>query len=363
MVNKIKKRFMFEITDLKMAGAQYMLCDLLSEFVMFENDIIVVVLGENPKNELSMKMEKLGVKIQYMSKKSNNFFVRKIQTYIFLSKCIKSYKPDIIHANLDYVYIWIYALIHRHFFYETIHTQPYRIYNNRLCFFYKLLYRNRLIRPILLTDSGRDEFCQLFKTRETDVEVIANPVKVDRFSNEPILKNKEDSVKFVSVARFHKIKNHRLLINAFRKTCSKIKNCELYLAGDGELYDDIKKYTLDLGIMDKVIFLGEVEDIPGLLAKSDVMVISSDSESFSLVLVEAMAAGLPVIATSVGGMRDIVRENGVLVKPNDVEGMANAMIGLAENPMLRYEYGMKSKKLVKEYSLENIVEKYKRVLC
>ena len=104
--------------------------------------------------------------------------------------------------------------------------------------------------------------------------------------------------------------------------------------------------------------MGQRNDIPDILRESDVCVISSKSEAFSLSLVEAMAAGLPVIATAVGGMKDIVEGNGYLVKNDDENAFADAMIDLATDESKRRLMGEQSVKLAKRYDTPLVAKQY-----
>ena len=97
----------------------------------------------------------------------------------------------------------------------------------------------------------------------------------------------------------------------------------------------------DLGLAGRVHFLGQRDDIPDLLAALDIFVLPSHSEGVSLALLEAMAAGLPVIATAVGGLPEVVTDgvNGLLIPPQDPEALAQALARLLDDPALAKKLG------------------------
>lgn len=343
------------ITDMKMAGAQKILTDLIPYFQKEYENCILIVLNPPSHSILEQKLNDNNVEVIFNTYKNNHFISRKIQTWIFLKNTINKLNPDIIYVNLDYVYSWLYALLYCKKIIVTFHTQPYRISKFRIKWMVSQLCNRKLLVPILLTKSGCNEFSELFCINKSLINVIPNPIDLKTYT---VQRTTSETIRITSIARFHAIKNHELLLRAFSKVRRKISNVELYLAGDGETLKRCKELTKELGIQECVYFLGVVNDIPNLLANTDIFSVSSKSESFSLVLVEAMAAGLPVVATNVGGMRDIVDENGFLVDLLDVDGYANALIKLAKNEIMRIEMGNKSKELAKNYSCDMIACKY-----
>jgi len=131
-----------------------------------------------------------------------------------------------------------------------------------------------------------------------------------------------------TVGRLTKVKNQKNLLLAFERTLKAAPESVLLIAGRGESENELKGLASQLGIADKVHFLGFRTDIPQVLASLDIFVLPSLREGFGLALVEAMCTGLPVIASKVGGIPEIFGEAdvGTLVEPEDIEGLAGAMI-------------------------------------
>jgi glycosyltransferase involved in cell wall biosynthesis len=150
---------------------------------------------------------------------------------------------------------------------------------------------------------------------------------------------KSDHVPVITmVARFTEAKEHELLLRAF---ASIAPGPRLRLIGGGPLLDTCKNLAKELGVQDRVDFLGNRQDIPSLLAASDVFVLATKFEMFSLSILEAMRAGLPVIASDVGGNREAIvdGETGYLVPGGSAAALADALRQVIDNPELRQRLG------------------------
>lgn len=133
-----------------------------------------------------------------------------------------------------------------------------------------------------------------------------------------------------TVGRLQPVKDHALLLRAFAKVRMQVPEAVLAIVGDGPLRSALEAQAEQAGLSDAVRFLGDRHDVPRLLTGMDVFALSSASEGYSIALLEACAAGLPIVATDVGGNREIVRDgiNGRLVPAADVAALATALIAL-----------------------------------
>jgi len=123
------------------------------------------------------------------------------------------------------------------------------------------------------------------------------------------------------------------------------------------------KAVNELMLQDKVSFLGFRRDVAELMASSDIFILPSRHEGLTRAIMEAMAVGLPIIATDVRGNRDLVKsgENGYLVPLDDVEQTATAIERIIDSGDLRRSMGEKSKELVKQYDLKNIIPQMEEI--
>lgn len=166
------------------------------------------------------------------------------------------------------------------------------------------------------------------------------------------------------VARFHPVKDHATLLRAFARLAPTHPEVELLLVGDGPLRADLEQQVRQLQLDSRVRFLGVRRDVPDLLRAVDLFCMTSVSEAASLTVLEAMAAGLPVVVTRVGGNPELVRHeiDGLLVSSRDPEAIADALARLLHEPMLRAALGEAGRQRVRErFLLEHTVEAYGRL--
>jgi glycosyltransferase involved in cell wall biosynthesis len=155
-------------------------------------------------------------------------------------------------------------------------------------------------------------------------------------------------------------KNHAGFLRIAATIHRELPDAEFLLVGDGPLRSEIERQAQDLGLANHVFLLGDRRDIPGVLASMDVAVLTSHSESLSNVILEAMAAGLPVVAYRVGGNAELVNEErGVLIPAGDEEGFAAALLRLLSSSRMRSQLGQNGRKFAQEnFSLERILDRY-----
>jgi glycosyltransferase involved in cell wall biosynthesis len=170
----------------------------------------------------------------------------------------------------------------------------------------------------------------------------------------------EDAFVIGSVGRLEEVKNFSLLLKVISRLKGDFPGVRLILAGDGSLLDDLRKYSVRLGIDSTVHFLGARNDIPAVLAAMNVFTLTSIRESFPNVLMEAMAAGLPVVSTNVGGCEELVNNgvSGFLVESPWEEGLESVFRSLLKDSVLRSQLGTSARMVIREkFSTEKMVQK------
>ncbi len=167
-----------------------------------------------------------------------------------------------------------------------------------------------------------------------------------------------ETPRIIMVARFEPQKDQPTLLRALEKLRG--APWEAWFVGDGPRLEQCVDLARDLGIDDRVQFLGYRSDVPDLLAQSDIFVLSTHYEGFPIATVEAMRAGLPIVASDVGGVSEQVRsgENGSLVPPEDVSKLKRALEDLLQNEDKRQEMGKAGREMFcEQFRVEKMVDR------
>jgi glycosyltransferase involved in cell wall biosynthesis len=169
-----------------------------------------------------------------------------------------------------------------------------------------------------------------------------------------------DTMVFIAVGRLFEAKDYPNLLTAFAEVSASLPNSCLWIVGDGPLRVELENMSGDLGLAERVRFLGVRHDIPALLRAADVFVLSSSWEGFGLVVAEAMATGTRVVATDCGGVREVVGDCGYLVPPCDSKALGNAMLVAANLSAEQVEtLGRTARqRIVELFSLDRAVDRW-----
>lgn len=198
---------------------------------------------------------------------------------------------------------------------------------------------------------------------EGKLRVIRNGIDVTRFE-EPAGTPASLRSRGISVGRLDPIKDQATLLRAVRLVVNSVPAFELDLVGDGPSRAELEALARALDLGSHVRFLGYREDVGSLLACADFFVLSSISEGLSLALLEAMAAGLPVVATDVGGNREVVvpGDTGYLVPAQSAEALAAAMASLlADESDAGRMGGAARRRIESHFNVRTVVAQYERI--
>ncbi|QZA32871.1 glycosyltransferase [Hydrogenibacillus sp. N12] len=170
----------------------------------------------------------------------------------------------------------------------------------------------------------------------------------------------EDEFVWLAVGRLEEAKDYPTMLKAFAEIKKNRPHSKLLIAGQGSLKDGVEKLARDLGLTGSVIFLGVRRDVPDLMNAVDAYVMSSAWEGMPMVLLEASAVGLPIVATDVGGNREVVLDGvtGFLVPPKKPQALAGAMMNVMDlSPEERAAMGSAGRKHIEaNYSMDRVVE-------
>jgi len=166
------------------------------------------------------------------------------------------------------------------------------------------------------------------------------------------------------VSRLTEQKGHAYLLDAFAEVIQALPSAHLLVVGDGELRPALERQAARLGLQDSVTFTGRRADVPRIMMALDVLAMPSLWEGFGLVLLEAMAAGKPVVASRVSAIPEIVAdgETGLLVPPKDPAGLARALLILLRHPAQAREMGRRGRqRLEQQFTATCMVEQTRAV--
>lgn len=203
------------------------------------------------------------------------------------------------------------------------------------------------------------------------LHLIPNGVDTRRFApgeRDPALRRSlgipDDAVVAACIGRLHEHKGHRDLLTAAKRVREGCDQFRLLIVGDGPLRQSLEATVRMEGLDETVLFLGERRDIDVVLKSLDIVVLSSETEGVPIVLLEAMSAGVPCIATAVGGVPELIgRTDGRLVPPREPGAMAEAIIELCRSPAKRRTTAKNARrKVLEQFDTEQMFAAYAHVL-
>jgi len=283
-----------------------------------------------------------------------------LNTFKDLRNKLSELKPDIIHTHLQasiYTVPWV-IFNKRTRWIHTIHNEASKelptIHSRIMKFFYK----KNIAVPIAISEIIRKSISAFYGMSEKDIPLIHNGIDTEMFT--PEQSESKERITFCCVARFSYQKNHKLLLEAFHIAHKNIPNVSLLLVGDGELRSEIENQINSYGITDRVQMIGNTNDVLSWLRSSDVFVLSSNYEGLPLSILEAMSAGLPIIATEVGGIPDIITngQEGILISPGNAGEIANAMEEMAKDTQLRIQMKSNARTKAQKFDVRRMADLY-----
>ncbi len=286
-----------------------------------------------------------------------------------LFRVFRDFRPSILHTHS---YVLRYTLpagvaARAGFMVHTVHNLAGREVDLTGRLIHRLAFRGRVTPVVVAAEVGRS-FRKLYGVEPA--AAIPNGIETGRyflpgarqewrrangFSNDDFL--------VASVARLEPQKNPLGLIESFTRALGQDRRWRLLLAGDGSLRNAAQETALRLGLGERVHFLGVRSDVAELLSASDVFALASHWEGNPIAVMEAMAAGLPVVATAVGGVPELVvhGETGLLAPAGDEQAFAGALAAVAGDPERRRELGAAGLKRSAGFGVDAMVASYARL--
>ncbi len=349
---------------------------------------------------LTQSLSKLGVEITINTSQYPNYYPKTILNgkitvrryrplMIFLGfpimpsltlNCLKNNNIDIVHGHINSPLIVDSAALCKRIgkkpFVITYQADPFATdISTKYSFIGNLIYKPylRILQStlkhadkIIATTSLYAKNSIILSKFSEKIEIIPNGVNVNHFQpgtsskmTRELLNLEKDTKVITFVGRLVRYKGIPYLLKAIPSILNQIKNCQFLIIGDGPLRRSLEEFTKKLKISDNVKFLGSIPNfnLPLIYSVSDIFVLPSisSSEGFGIVLIEAMSCEVPVIASNVGGIPNVIKNNetGLIIKPRNSFEIKNSIIKLLENEKLRKQMGKNARKhVLKNFSFD-----------
>lgn len=366
-----KKKILLYTDTTQIGGAEgHMLA--LARFLNKEKFEISLLCSRHERlNEWCKKMKDEGVQVTRLIAK----YKHNPRHYFSLKEKIEDFKIDLVHAHIwnpaSGRYAYMAAKAMKTPLLTTEHD-PF-VLSALKNWIKKKLIKN-ISHLIAVSEKNRELLEKNYPTLKGKTSVVQNGIDLTAFESQLSTFTKEDREKLreeifkvsektsviIAVAELHPRKGLLYLLEAAQKIQEKNQDFKIIIVGTGAQKKLLEKKIKKLGLEREVSLLGYQHNIPHLLAASEIFVLPSLNEAFGLVLLEAMAANLPIVATKNGGIPEIITNNvtGLLVPPAESSELAYAILRLLNNKDLAHRLAQEGHKLVKKmFNVQDMVKK------
>lgn len=345
------------ITSLRTGGAEKLMVDLLPKIRDFGCDVELLLIDGTP-TLFKEKLESKGIKIFDLGIGGSLYSPVKFGR---LLKFLRNNKYDIIHTHL--IQPQIYCAIARVISSAKFCTTEHNTTNSRRNWkWYAPIDRymyNQYDSVICISDKTKDLLIDFIGKTKAKIDIVYNGIDTNLYKNATTgdleKENYGCSIALIQVAAFRHQKDQDTSIKAL---CHLPESYHLYLVGDGVRRRDLEELSKTLGVEKRVHFLGIRKDVPNLLKASDIVIMSSHWEGFGLAAVEGMAAGKPVIASDVDGLKQVVEGAGILFSPGDDMQLAQIIEELTGFPDKQMSIVKNCQRKAKNYDILSMADKY-----
>lgn len=354
-----RKRICFYINSIRGGGAERVIVNLSKEFVEHGYDVFLITSfrGEWEYN-LSNSVHRLSLEGEELEQgKIRRNLSRIIKLRIILKKVMPDYfisfmaEPS-VRSIIASTKLPIKTLI-------SVRNDPYREYPGKIGELLRKYIIPKADGCIFQTDDAMQAFPKEFREKSI---VIPNAVKSEFYK----VKRNPVSRTIVMCGRLEEQKNYPIVIEAIKKVSEYYPDIRLYIYGDGSLRDKLKEIIYSYGLIDNIFLMGQSDDIPSVLSKASIYVLSSDYEGMPNALMEALAASVPSISTDCpcGGPKYLIEsmKDGILVSVRNSKKLSEAILYMLDNPEEAEEMGLKAKEKAEKYREDKIFKKWEEYL-
>ena len=334
-------------------GAETM-CENLTYALKAMGHEVQVVSLYNDRTPIAARMEEAGVQIVYLDKKLG----LDVSMVGKLRRIMTQFQPDVVHTHLDVIKYAALAAklagvkkcVH------TVHNVADKEAEGRVQKGINGTYfRLGWSVPVALSPLVKQSILDFYNLN--DAPMVYNGVDLSRCM--PKTDYSLHGPTLIHIGRFNEQKNHECVLEAFRMVLQAYPDAVLKLLGDGERMEQMQALAASMGIAEHVIFVGSTTNVYPYLQEADVFLLPSKYEGMPMTVIEAMGTGLPIVASNVGGLSDMIDHgrSGFLAEV-DAKATAEAVIKLLQSQALRESFGREAKADSNQFSAQTMAEEY-----
>ena len=354
-------------TSMGMGGADQQILILAQAMQARGHEVRIVALA--PLGAMGLEAQRAGIPTESLDLQRSLGIVPR---FFRLVRMLRAWRPDVLHSHMVHANLMaraaralapVPALV------STIHSindgGALRMAAYRLT-------SGLVDRFTIVSRLAAQRYVAIGAVPETRLQIVPNTVDTARFRRLPQARGAirqelgvGDGFLWLAVGRFEPAKDYPTMIAAFARLAAERPDSQLVLVGEGSLKSEVERLVRQGGLAGRVRLLGVRRDVPELLSAADGYVLSSAWEGMPVAVLEASAVGLPIVATSVGGVPEVVEDGttGLLVPPGNPAALADAMIRLESlSPEGRAAMGRRGRTLVEErYGIERVMQMWERL--
>ena len=340
-------------TDSQMGGTEHMILSVANGLnaQVFRSIVITLVDG----GELRERCNKANIPYYSVQMKSKC----DVSAYYRLKALLRSLKIDILHTYLFHANA-LGRVAGKHASIPVIisgqrNVDPWRKWYHTVIDRITARYANLIISN---SRAGKQMLVDSAVAASEKIAVVHNGIDIDYYPDCSIKKQVAYPVKLLTIGSLTHKKGHKYLIDALSELHSIGVDCTLTILGEGQLEQELILYARDKSLENAVRFEGFKPNVTDYLSQTDIFVLPSLWEGLPVALMQAMACGIPCVATNVGGIKELIENdmNGILVEPHNSHRLCNAILRLVKNDELRYTFGSKARTTIaQEYSKRHMI--------
>ena len=336
-----------------LGGAEIMCENLVYELKKMGHEVIVVSLY-NKQTPITERFEKAEIDIRYLDKKDGF----DISIFNKLRNLFKQENPDVVHTHIYTTkYVFPIAAQLKIRVVHTVHSIATKEMSKTSRKLNKFFYKHFDVTPVALSEAVKKTIIEEYRLAPQNVPVILNGIDLEKCKQKTHY-DVDNVFRIVHVGSFLEVKNHVGLIAAFEIFNKQHPNSELHLIGDGERRKQIEQMVFEKGLSACVKFYGLQSNVHLYLSDMDVLPFRLLYEGIPMSIVEAMGTGLPIVATCVGGIPDMLDSNCAILVQAEVNDIAHAFETYYLDCTIREQHGTAVLKLSNRFSAKTMAQNY-----